>query len=45
MPGRRIAVVSMLPVADLDTVAPDDEDIKRADYLVFTVKPAAVRQP
>jgi uncharacterized iron-regulated protein len=44
MPGRRIAVVSILPVSDIDTAAPDDEDLKRADYLVFTVKPA-VRQP
>ena len=37
MPGRRIAVVSMLPIADLDTGKPDDEDLKRADYLVFTL--------
>jgi uncharacterized iron-regulated protein len=37
MPGRRIAVVSMLPVADLDTEKPDEEDLKRADYLVFTL--------
>ncbi len=37
MPGRRIAVVSMLPVGDLDTEKPDDEDLKRADYLVFTL--------
>jgi len=37
MPGRRIAVVSMLPVDDLDTTKPDDDDFKRADYLVFTI--------
>jgi uncharacterized iron-regulated protein len=37
MPGRRIAVVSMLPVDDLDAEKPDDEDLKRADYLVFTL--------
>src|SRR3954462_4611505 len=37
MPGRRIAVVSMLPVDDLDTEKPDDDDLKRADYLVFTI--------
>jgi len=37
MPGRRIAVVSMLPVDDLDTAKPDDDDFKRADYLVFTI--------
>jgi len=44
MPGRRIAVVSMLPVDDLDTEKPDDDDLKRADYLVFTVAgPASPR--
>ena len=37
MPGRRIAVVSMLPVGDLDTEKPGEEDLKRADYLVFTL--------
>lgn len=37
MPGRRIAVVSMLPVDDIDADKPDDNDLKRADYLVFTV--------
>jgi uncharacterized iron-regulated protein len=37
MPGRRIAVVSMMPVDDLDTTRPDDDDFKRADYLVFTI--------
>jgi uncharacterized iron-regulated protein len=38
MPGRRIAVVSVLPVADLDAVKPAGDDLKRADYLVFTLK-------
>lgn len=37
MPGRRIAVVSMLPVDDIDREKPDEDDLKRADYLVFTV--------
>ncbi len=37
MPNRRIAVVSMLPVDDIDGEKPDDDDVKRADYLVFTV--------
>lgn len=37
MPGRRIAVVSMLPTDDIDSEKPDDDDLKRADYLVFTV--------
>jgi len=36
--GRRVAVVSMIPVGDLDSVAPGDEDRKRADYLVYTTK-------
>jgi uncharacterized iron-regulated protein len=38
LPGRRVAVVSMLPVADLDVVAPAGDDLKRADYLVYTLK-------
>ena len=36
--GRRVAVVSMLPVENLDTAAPGDDDRKRADYLVYTIK-------
>ena len=38
MPGRRIAVVSILPVADLDSLRPADADLKRADYLIYTAK-------
>jgi uncharacterized iron-regulated protein len=38
LPGRRITIVSMLPIADLDTAAPGAEDLKRADYLVYTLK-------
>jgi uncharacterized iron-regulated protein len=38
LPGRRIAVISMIPVEDLDTLAPDEDDLKQADYLVFTTK-------
>jgi uncharacterized iron-regulated protein len=37
LPGRRVAVVSMLPVAELDTLTPSDEDLTRADYLVYTI--------
>jgi uncharacterized iron-regulated protein len=37
LPGRRIAVVSVLPVEDLDGLTPDKDDLKRADYLLFTV--------
>ena len=38
LPGRRVVVISILPVSDLDTVAPSGEDLKRADYLVYTIK-------
>jgi uncharacterized iron-regulated protein len=35
---RTILVLSILPVADLDTVAPSGDDRDRADYLVYTIK-------
>jgi uncharacterized iron-regulated protein len=38
MPGKRSVVISMLPVSDLDALAPGAEDLKRARYLVYTVK-------
>lgn len=38
LPGRRVAVISMIPVDDMDTIAPGEDDLKQADYLVFTVK-------
>jgi uncharacterized iron-regulated protein len=34
--GRRVAVVSVLPVKDLDTLQPAGEELKRADYLLYT---------
>jgi uncharacterized iron-regulated protein len=34
---RRVAVVSVLPVKDLDTLTPAGDDLKRADYLLYTV--------
>jgi uncharacterized iron-regulated protein len=37
MPGRRVAVVSILPVADLDALTPAGDDLTRADFLVYTV--------
>jgi uncharacterized iron-regulated protein len=37
LPGRRVAVLSMIPVDDIDAVAPDDDAQKQADYLVYTV--------
>ena len=36
--GRRVATVSIVPVADLDGIAPAEADLRRADYLVYTVK-------
>jgi uncharacterized iron-regulated protein len=41
LPGKRTVVISMLPVDDLDKLQPAGEDLKRADYLVYTyrVKP------
>jgi uncharacterized iron-regulated protein len=38
MPGRRIAVVSIVPVDDLDHERPDDDDLKLGDYLLYTLK-------
>lgn len=37
LPGSRVAVISMMPVASLDGLTPGDEDRKRADYLVYTL--------
>jgi uncharacterized iron-regulated protein len=39
LPQLRLAVLSMLPVDDLDAVAPAADDRKRADYLVYTLAP------
>lgn len=36
LPGKRTIVISMLPVADLDKLQPAGEDLRRADYLVYT---------
>ena len=36
--GKQVAVVSMLPVADLDLVAPRAEDLGRAEFLVYSMK-------
>ena len=36
--GKTVMVVSILPVSDLDSLAPAGDDLKRADFLVFTVK-------
>jgi uncharacterized iron-regulated protein len=36
--GKAVMVVSILPVGDLDTLAPAGDDLKRADFLVYTLK-------
>ena len=36
LPGRRVAVVTMIPVEDLDREKPDDDRLKSADYVVYT---------
>jgi uncharacterized iron-regulated protein len=38
LPDRRVVVVSILPVKDLDALTPAGDDVRRADYLVYTVK-------
>ena len=37
-PDARIVIVSVLPIADLDVVTPSEEDLKRADFLVYTTR-------
>ena len=39
LPSKRVVVISILPVENLDTLAPQGDDLKRADYLIYTVKP------
>jgi hypothetical protein len=36
--GRRVAVVTIAPVADLDTLAPGGDDLRRAEYVIYTTK-------
>ena len=38
LPDRRIALITILPVADLDVLQPEGDELKRADYLVYTIK-------
>jgi uncharacterized iron-regulated protein len=37
LPGRRVAVVTVLPVTDLDNLTPDEEDLTRGEYLIYTI--------
>ena len=43
--GRRIAVVSFVPVDDLDAEKPDADAARLGDYVVYTVKPAIGLDP
>lgn len=45
LPDRRIVVISMLPVADLDRIEPGPDDVARGRYLVYTVSAAAPASP
>jgi uncharacterized iron-regulated protein len=38
LPGKRVAVLSILAVDNLESQAPDAAERKRADYLIYTVK-------
>jgi uncharacterized iron-regulated protein len=38
LPEHRVVVLSILPVGDLDALAPAGDDLARGDYLVFTIK-------
>lgn len=37
LPGKRIVVLSIVPVQSLDTLAPAKDQRKRADYLIYTI--------
>lgn len=39
LPGKRIAVVTVMPVENIDTPSPDATERRRADYLVYTPAP------
>ena len=41
LPAARTVVVTVLPVASLETVTASVEDLRRADYLVYTLRPHA----
>jgi uncharacterized iron-regulated protein len=38
LPGKRIVIISVLPVESLDALSPAGKDLERADYLVYTTK-------
>lgn len=38
LPDKRLVVVSVIPVGDLDRIVPDSDARQRADYLVYTLE-------
>lgn len=38
LPGRRVAIVSMIPGDGLDALSPGEDELALGDYLVFTIK-------
>ncbi len=38
LPGKRVVVITVLPVQNVDTAEPTQDDRKRANYLVYTVR-------
>ena len=44
LPGKRIAVVTVMPVDNIDTANPDAAERRRADYLVYTPAPPKVKK-
>jgi uncharacterized iron-regulated protein len=38
LPGKRMVVLSMQPVADLDALLPDSDDRRLGQYVVYTIK-------
>ena len=37
LPGLRVVVLAFLPLASLDNLAPAGDNLKRAEYLVYTI--------
>ena len=37
LPGKRIVVISMRPVKDLDALKPDADELRLGNYVVYTI--------
>lgn len=44
LPGKRIAVVTVVPVDNIETETPDATERRRGDYLVYTPAPPKVKK-